>query len=436
MDEQVSKRPRIEVDDVPGVRIAARSVIQLRFVDPFFAAAQTAKPLFTHQLFDDEEIVIDKQLFNQESEVIVFVQSDSMEMAVFIAPNLVSTLETEKQESLISYFTQRLSLSIPNGIPIIVISHVQPEFVPERPVFPLIGTAIHSFTKTTPSEEFHYQINLATHHDNHACDLLSRLEKLAIWFIETASSVDFKDDRWEVLFLYQLDPVTHKQTIAGYLTLYTFHNPVLGSRIRICQALILPHRQKQGLGRELLHTAYRLAHSRAHVTEITVEDPCPGFQALRDQVDFELVVAHFKPSQEATELPAEEVICKELKITKGQGIFIVECWKFIQFLQSEPPPSPTVVVACTISYNQLLKDPVQREQLLDYLDDSKSFKTFRLQVKRGIVNRDKELMAMSKEDRLEELEELFDERLKRYLAVLPLAEKMGMLIYIANSNRE
>lgn len=428
MDEQASKRPRIDVDTDCEVRVSAQTVIQLRFVDPFFASEQSTKPLFTHQLFDNETIVIDETLLNDKSQVIVFFRTDSMEMAVYVLPNQISKLEIEKQEALVSYFAQHLSLCSPDNTPIFVVTHGQPGFVSQQPAFPLIGTQIHAFTdKNTPENDQHYQINLATHHNNGACELLSRLEKLAVWFIETASSVDFQDDRWEVLFLYQTDPTSDKQTIAGYVTLYTFHNPLLGSRIRICQAMILPHRQKQGLGRKLLQAAYRLAHSRAHVIEITVEDPCIGFQALRDQVDFELFVTNFKPQLQPTDKQtiAEEVICKELKITKGQAIFLCECWKLVQFLQSEPRPFASH--ESPVSFKELRKDEARREQFLDYLDESKSFKTFRLQVKRGIVNRDKELMAMSKEDRLEELEELFDERLQRYLAVLPLAERLALL---------
>ena len=35
-------------------------------------------------------------------------------------------------------------------------------------------------------------------------DLLSKAEKLALWFIETADSVDFQSDQWEALFLFKV----------------------------------------------------------------------------------------------------------------------------------------------------------------------------------------------------------------------------------------
>ncbi len=188
------------------------------------------------------------------------------------------------------------------------------------------------------------------------------------------------------------------------------HRPVKRTRLRICQALILPHKQKQGLGRELLLAAYRLASERSHVTEITVEDPCPGFQALRDQVDFELFAQKLLPTA-ATSGMKEETIVKELKITKAQAAFLLEMQQFLALLRNEPP-------RCALT---------DRDALLDHLDETPCFKTFRLSIKRLFVQRDKELMAMSKEDRQQELQELFNERLQRYLAMLPLVIRIGAL---------
>jgi hypothetical protein len=56
--------------------------------------------------------------------------------------------------------------------------------------------------------------------------------------------------------------------LAGYFTLFTFRNPIVGSKLRICQALVWPSQQKKGLGKELLLATYRLALSRDEVTEV------------------------------------------------------------------------------------------------------------------------------------------------------------------------
>jgi hypothetical protein len=51
--------------------------------------------------------------------------------------------------------------------------------------------------------------------------------------------------------------------------------------------LVLPPYQGRGLGRHALLEVYALASRREEVLEVTVEDPCPGFQRLRDAVDME-----------------------------------------------------------------------------------------------------------------------------------------------------
>lgn len=89
-------------------------------------------------------------------------------------------------------------------------------------------------------------------------------------------------------------------------------NPVAGARVRICQALVLPHLQGTGIGRELLLSAYRLAASRGDVTQLTVESPCEAFSRLRDRCDLEWALTrnafpahcHSLVTGRATALPA------------------------------------------------------------------------------------------------------------------------------------
>ena len=119
---------------------------------------------------------------------------------------------------------------------------------------------------------------------------LRRAEKVAMWHIETADAVDYADEHWEVVTLYRCQNVGDDscvRSVVGYMTLYTFLNPFKGAKLRVCQALILPHEQKKGLGRDMLLAIYRLAIERSDVVEITVEDPSPGFEHMRDTVDCE-----------------------------------------------------------------------------------------------------------------------------------------------------
>jgi GNAT superfamily N-acetyltransferase len=177
------------------------------------------------------------------------------------------------------------------------------------------GTCIHSFSAFGDT----YEIWIATYKDKGAARLLHRAERAAMWFIETADGIDFSDDRWEALFLFKTteesipfsdcDNSAHgihsvnsrsparsprrrnhyvkEYFFAGYYTLFTFRNPFSGSRLRVCQALILPNLQGKGLGQEMMLATYRLARERNDVTEVTVEHPAPGFEKMRDLVDCE-----------------------------------------------------------------------------------------------------------------------------------------------------
>ena len=76
------------------------------------------------------------------------------------------------------------------------------------------------------------------------------------------------------------------------ITHYSFRNPLAGCKLRVCQCLIVPYLQGKGIGRKLLLAAYKLAEKRQEVSEVTVEDPAPAFQRLRDAVDFEWFQTH------------------------------------------------------------------------------------------------------------------------------------------------
>ena len=88
--------------------------------------------------------------------------------------------------------------------------------------------------------------------------------------------MDFSDEAWEAIFCFRVSPGSgggdggSAYDYVGYLTLYTFVNPIQGCRIRICQALVLPSEQGCGVGRELVLAAYRLAAGRPDVSQITV----------------------------------------------------------------------------------------------------------------------------------------------------------------------
>lgn len=117
---------------------------------------------------------------------------------------------------------------------------------------------------------------------------------------------------------------------SGYFTLFTFRNPVAGGKLRICQALILPHLQGKGIGREMLLAVYRLADQRDDVAEITVEDPAVTFQRLRDKVDFQWAKLKMSSLNELLNHSTKELvskISKSCKFCHSQSVFVSEAIK-------------------------------------------------------------------------------------------------------------
>eukprot|EP01041_Mallomonas_annulata_P013165 gene13165-27849_t len=264
----------------------------------------TLSPDFTHQLFDDESISLHPPALLKLD---ICINCWNMNYEIKYEHESTAT-DSEK-----AYIINRISPALPEEL------STTSSYPP--------GRIIHSFIQNNIS----YEIRLANHHDIGATELHNSVAKLALWFIETADSINFNDDRWEVLFIlqrnYSLQHPTENEnhsentninttttststTIAkttstdssdttanmstttttsvsyccvGYFTLFTFINPLVGSRIRVCQALILPPYQRKKLGQHMLLCVYRLAQDRDAVVEVTVEDPAPGFQILRNK---------------------------------------------------------------------------------------------------------------------------------------------------------
>ena len=310
-----------------------------------------------------------------------------------------------------------------------------------------------------------FEMYLASATDSGAADLLHRAEKVAAWYIETADSVDFSDERWEVLNLYSVKHENHGETagnkvysFSGYMTLFTFMNPFLGSKIRVCQALVLPHMQGKGLGRMMLLAVYNLAKSRPSIVEVTVEDPAPAFERLRDATDCEWLLLHLHeenitrcaessipsecPGDLTTSDPfeAHEVHvmrlsplideasmatpsdfkdrCKELKLIPSQVAFALEALQYavliIPLIDEEKTNKD-----CTATHDSdAVAGPDYANNVSPTVEaavsSSASFKAFRLRVKRRMLNSNKHLRGQSSEVMQKELEALFKELTVRY----------------------
>ena len=298
------KKQRLECStDLPVSTLMANDVVILQFIDN--SSVHVCRPEFTHQIFENERID--------------YIESSHETARITIEVNCKDLSHiVEFSESFAESERQQLTRSLQKVLPP---DAIRKDDISSNKVNSTItppGVLIHTFTSKASSndrkQELEFEMYLATAKDAGASELLVRAESLAMWYIETADSVDFSDDRWEVLFLYfkagntanagnsgadedsahSNSQTSCSRSFAGYMTLFSFRNPFLGTKVRVCQALVLPHQQSRGLGRELLRCAYKqVVLQRPEVSELTVEDPAPGFQRLRDAVDFELLAESF-----------------------------------------------------------------------------------------------------------------------------------------------
>ena len=142
-------------------------------------------------------------------------------------------------------------------------------------------------------------------------DYHNQVQRLALFFIETADDVNVADESsgsWKVLYLFQkhVAKTDKHYSLVGYMTLYhftaPFRKPQPGVIVRVCQALILPPYQRAGHGQCMLRTLHEWADGAfdlllqgnnnnnlvaRDIVEINIEDPAPGFTVIRNRVDYQ-----------------------------------------------------------------------------------------------------------------------------------------------------
>jgi GNAT superfamily N-acetyltransferase len=423
--EHVVKRQRTEEIDAKAVdSVRADAVVRLRFVAD---KTHEGKPEFTHQIFDNE--VIPSYGHGKDGKITVTIDCRDLKHSVEF-----SGAHTKDE---ISSLMVNLSKALPDETP----SDTDENSTNNNQHTSLSppGQLLCSFQ----SNSEHFEIYRATAKDAGAQTLLHRAEKIAMWFIETADSVDFTDERWEVLFLFTAvrgDSVGgaensggtagNAREFVGYITLFSFRNPIFGTKVRVCQALILPHWQSQGLGRELLLRVYdHVVYARDDVSELTVEDPCPGFQRLRDAVDFELLLRSYPGIADqgdgASEVPSEADIAKKLKVIKSQAQFLGECLDFFALVRELLSAHAASSTATEVDSLPAKLPGATSVKALEALE---GFKSFRLKVKRRIVKNDKDLAALQPKSAMQQaLSEEFAVEFMRFLSLQKTAVRLKVI---------
>lgn len=293
------------------------------------------------------------------------------------------------------------------------------------------------------AQEGDFIITLANGSEEKVAEFHSKVQKLAIFFIETADNVDLTSNEgggyWRVMQLYRRH-AEGKFSLVGYMTLFHFTSPFKkpkpGIILRVCQALILPPYQRGGHGSMMLNHVYYIAegyydaklkekgnlNDTCEVVEVNVEDPAPSFVALRNKIDFE----RFKESltsmnsaleckflgccsvgasgtdieNEAFWLPLPEsqaiIAAAKLRITPQQIIIAHEIFK-LYVLEA---------------YISRLSGSIQSIEGLE--------KKYRLMVKKRLLklHREEFSACSGKEEQKAKLGQMFDDTLRQYRSLL------------------
>lgn len=154
-----------------------------------------------------------------------------------------------------------------------------------------------------------------------ALAFVMRLTNAMLWLIDGCTPIEVGPDgaRWHLVTVWR------DGELVAASTTFTFVVPV--RRLRVCQFLVLPQHQRRGIGAQLLEAIVDMA-KRDGAVELNVEDPCPGFRALRDFVDARRATTlRAQIEALAGSAPTAEQLAaaqKELLLSKDQAQRLVE----------------------------------------------------------------------------------------------------------------
>ena len=297
------------------------------------------------------------------------------------------------------------------------------------------------------------------------------IQRLALGWIETADAIDITQEPqaggqyWQILYLFQKHSTT-RYSLAGYMTLWTVTSvlarPTPGVLLRITQALLLPHYQRQGHGQEMIRAVYQLAHdspttvlsSRPATTvpkpppsssssisillerketdypivQVNVEDPSPGFTALRNLVDYTMFVENSEWQDQllwrtATTNNKDDDTTD--KPNKSRPLVPLDDPHLMELAHRSKLTPRQVQIVYELFYLRQLQQQQQRQvPATTERDDSSSEITastrFRLQVKERLYKEHKAMIESrsSKDEMKDVLSQLYEEVVEAYQTIL------------------
>lgn len=264
-----------------------------------------------------------------------------------------------------------------------------------------------------------------------------RMELFILLYIEGGSLIQDDEDKWEFVVLLEKrrrkdatrTPVYH---FVGYSSLYPFFYWPDKTRLRLSQFIILPPFQKQGHGSQLYRAIYNYVLSQDSVAELTVEDPAEAFEDLRDKNDLEMLFANERFMAEASgsapfALTTKKTTEDKLQNDEGRA---AKKRKVVQKVSRGGLGPPADKHWVERWQTELKLAGRQFQRLIEMLilrslkpGDEKASRAFRLQVKERIFRLNFETLAqLERDERLEKLEETFQNVREDYQRILALVK--------------
>ncbi|KAK0474226.1 acyl-CoA N-acyltransferase [Armillaria novae-zelandiae] len=178
--------------------------------------------------------------------------------------------------------------------------------------FKPLGKLIHSYSRPLPThkgkgkatestETIEYEVYHTTWDTPGFREYQRRMQLFILLYIEAGTYINDEDDQWEFFVLYEKRRRRNGNSayhFAGYSSLYNFYHFPEKVRLRISQFIILTPYQRQSHGSALYSAIYQYVLSQDNIAELTVENPAEAFEDLRDKNDLQLLFANGKFMQE------------------------------------------------------------------------------------------------------------------------------------------
>mmetsp|Transcript_11716 Transcript_11716/g.23123 ORF Transcript_11716/g.23123 Transcript_11716/m.23123 type:complete len:503 (+) Transcript_11716:35-1543(+) len=181
-----------------------------------------------------------------------------------------------------------------------------------------------------------------------ATTFVNRLQTLVLWTIETGSGIKVPDPAWNIYTLYsRTEAAGHPvYSLVGFITAYRYwvydrtSKSVEKSRLRVSQAVVLPPFQRKGHGARMLKAVYKAAQADPKVLDVSVEDPSPDFQALRDVTDLGVIRDGGDLAALTGDTPPLAELGGRYKLTPTQMKRLAEAAQFVMLGLTDPAADP------------------------------------------------------------------------------------------------